>query len=134
MENSVVVSIVLNTLRPMNTLYRLTMVLTLCMYFVLQWLCIAYRFVSLSKNLFVNSNHSNGCLDICPWGIGLKWLTHFTNSNKSSLILVLFTSHEHRPNESSLYDSHRLQCPLFLSQKLKFRTSLSSVLGIFLQC
>lgn len=60
----------------------------LCKHLLIQWFCIAYRFDSLSKNLFVNSNHSNSCPDFCPWGIGLKWLTHFTNSNKSSLILV----------------------------------------------
>lgn len=94
-------------------LYSITkfILMILCKYLLLWLLYIAYRFDSLSKNPFVNSNHSNSCPDICPWGIGLIWLMHFTKSNKSSLILMLFTPYGLGPKEISIYIFHRLQCP-----------------------
>ena len=64
-------------------------------YFLL--VIIAYWLDSLSKTQFVRSHHSN-----CPWKIGVKRLTNFTNTNKSSLILILFTVYGLGPNVSSL--------------------------------
>lgn len=105
-----------------------------CVFLLLQWLCIAYWFDWLSKTQFVKSYQGNGCLDICPWGTGMKWLIHFTNINNSSLILKLFTAHGLGLNVSSLLAptgfSHHTLCS---HVRLKFG-SLSYNLGICLQC